>query len=73
MSTKIGLLVGREWSFPPAFIEEVAGATRASTAEFVQLGAPAMDEPCPYASSSTASPTRCRSTGRYSSTRCSRA
>ena len=23
MEQKIGLLVGREWSFPPAFIEEV--------------------------------------------------
>ena len=25
---KIGLIVGREWSFPPAFIEEVARARR---------------------------------------------
>ena len=48
MSTKIGLLVGREWSFPPAFIEEVARRDAGVTAEYVRLGAPAMDEPPRY-------------------------
>ena len=48
MSTKIGLLVGREWSFPPAFIDEVARRDAGVIAEYVRLGAPAMDEPCPY-------------------------
>ena len=46
---KIGLLVGREWSFPPAFIEEVARREAGVTAEYVTLGAPHMDEPCEYA------------------------
>ena len=40
---KIGLIVGREWSFPPAFIEEVNRRNEGVTAEFVQLGAPHMD------------------------------
>src|SRR5450432_1924658 len=35
---KIGLIVGREWSFPPAFIEEIA-----------TLGGSAMDEAVDYA------------------------
>ena len=47
--TKIGLLVGREWSFPPAFIEEVNGAeTRASTRSSSSSAARRMDEPVPY-------------------------
>jgi hypothetical protein len=46
---KIGLIVGREWSFPPAFIEEVNRRDQGVTAEYVALGAPHMDEPCPYA------------------------
>jgi hypothetical protein len=46
---KIGLLVGREWSFPPAFIEEVAKRNEGVVAEFVKLGGTAMDEPVPYA------------------------
>src|SRR5688572_19853673 len=41
---KIGLLVGREWSFPPAFIEEVNKRDQGVTAEFVQLGGTRMDE-----------------------------
>ena len=49
MLKKIGLLVGREWSFPPAFIEEVNRRDAGVTAEFVQLGGTRMDEPCPYA------------------------
>jgi hypothetical protein len=46
---KIGLLVGREWSFPPAFIEEVNGRDAGVMAEYVRLGAPKMDEEVPYA------------------------
>lgn len=45
---KVGLLVGREWSFPPAFIEEVNKRQTGVTAEFVQLGGTRMEEPIPY-------------------------
>ncbi len=45
---KIGLVVGREWSFPPAFIEEVNRRNEGVTAEFVQLGAPRMDDSPEY-------------------------
>jgi len=45
---KIGLVVGREWSFPPAFIEEVNRRNEGVTAEFVQLGAPPMDDSPEY-------------------------
>jgi hypothetical protein len=46
---RIGLLVGREWSFPPAFLEEVRRRGAGATAELVRLDAVAMDEPCPWA------------------------
>ena len=46
---KIGLIVGREWSFPPAFIEEVARRDQGVIAEYVMLGGTAMDEPVDYA------------------------
>ena len=46
---KIGLLVGREWSFPPAFIEEVKRRDEGVEAEYVKLGGTAMDQPNPYA------------------------
>jgi len=49
MTLKVGLLVGREWSFPPAFIEEVKRRDAGVVAEYVQLGGTRMDEPCPYA------------------------
>ena len=49
MSAKVGLLVGREWSFPPAFIEEVARRDAGVTVEYVSLGGTRMDEPSPYA------------------------
>ena len=49
MTLKIGLIVGREWSFPPAFIDEVNNRNEGVVAEFVKLGATSMDEPCPYA------------------------
>jgi hypothetical protein len=45
---KIGLVVGREWSFPPAFIEEVNRRNEGVTAEFVKLGAPRMDDAPEY-------------------------
>ena len=46
---KIGLIVGREWSFPPAFIEEVNQRDAGVVAEYVKLGGTRMDEPCEYA------------------------
>jgi hypothetical protein len=45
---KIGLLVGREWSFPPAFIEEVNGRNEGVVAEFVRIGAPRMNDPAQW-------------------------
>jgi len=47
--TKVGLLVGREWSFPPAFLDEVNQRGAGVTAEYVKLGGTRMDEPLPYA------------------------
>src|SRR6266705_354667 len=49
MTLKVGLIVGREWSFPPAFIEEVNRRNEGVIAEFVKLGGTRMDEPSPYA------------------------
>jgi hypothetical protein len=49
MPLKIGLLVGREWSWPPKFIEEVQRLDAGVTAEYVKLGGTRMNEPCPYA------------------------
>jgi hypothetical protein len=49
MALKVGLLVGREWSFPPAFLEEVNRRDEGVTAEYVKLGGTRMDDPCPYA------------------------
>ncbi|HLW68827.1 MAG TPA: hypothetical protein VKS79_26175 [Gemmataceae bacterium] len=46
---KIGLIVGREWSFPPAFIDEVNGRNAGVVAEFLKLGGTRMNEPCDYA------------------------
>ena len=43
--TKVGLIVGREWSLPPAFIEEVNRRDAGVVAEFVKLGGTRMDEP----------------------------
>jgi hypothetical protein len=48
MPKRIGLIVGREWSFPPAFVEEVRRRDAGVVAEFVQVGAPGMDEVPPY-------------------------
>ncbi len=48
MTKRVGLLVGREWSFPPKFLEEVNRRDAGVTAEMVSVGAVAMDQPCPY-------------------------
>src|SRR5437868_7802542 len=49
MTLKVGLFVGREWSFPPAFIEEVNRRNEGVVAELVKLSGTRMDDPCPYA------------------------
>lgn len=49
MTLKIGLILGQEWSWPPAFIEEVARRNEGVVAEYVTLGGIKMDDPCPYA------------------------
>ncbi|HKP76678.1 MAG TPA: hypothetical protein VJT67_14205 [Longimicrobiaceae bacterium] len=49
MTLKVGLIVGREWSFPPAFIEEVNRRDEGVVAEYVKLGAPHMDALPEYA------------------------
>lgn len=46
--SKIGVIVGREWSWPPAFVEEVNRRQTGVTAEYAQLGGTRMDEPVPY-------------------------
>lgn len=46
---KIGVIVGREWSWPPAFIEEVNRRDAGVTAEYVKIGGTKMNEPNPYA------------------------
>jgi hypothetical protein len=46
---KIGLIVGREWSFPPAFLDEVNGRDVGVVAEYVKMGGTQMNEPCEYA------------------------
>ncbi len=45
---RIGLLVGREWSFPPAFMEAVARRNSGVTADFIKLDATRMAQPIPY-------------------------
>jgi hypothetical protein len=47
---KIGLLVGREYSFPPAFLARVSdlGEPHGISAEMVSLGGTRMDEPSRY-------------------------
>lgn len=46
---KVGLIVGREWSFPPALLDEVNGRDAGVVAEYVKLGGTKMNEPCEYA------------------------
>lgn len=45
---KVGLLVGREWSWPPRFMDEVNGRNVGVEAEFIKLGGTGMDERNPY-------------------------
>ncbi len=45
---KVGLFVGREWSWPPAFIEEVNRRNEGVIAEYVKVGGTSMNEPCAY-------------------------
>lgn len=45
---KIGLIVGREWSFPPAFLEEVNSRDVGVIAEYVKLGGTRINEPVEY-------------------------
>jgi hypothetical protein len=49
MDKKIGLIVGREWSMPPKFIEEVNRRKQGVTADYVKIGGTRMDEPNEYA------------------------
>ncbi len=48
MTLRIGLMVGMEWSMPPALIEVINRRDAGVVAEFVEIGATAMDEPCPW-------------------------
>ncbi len=48
MSHRVGLVVGREWSWPPAFIEEVTKRDQGVVAEFAKLGGDHHDGPVPY-------------------------
>lgn len=45
---KIGVIVGREWSFPPAFLDEVNRRDADVVAEYVKLGGTRMNESCEY-------------------------
>jgi hypothetical protein len=48
MTKRIGILVGREWSWPPAFIDEVQRRDQGAVAELVSIGGVRMDLPVPY-------------------------
>ncbi len=48
MTKKIGIMVGRENTFPGALIEEVNRRNAGVTAEFVKLDGTRMAEECPY-------------------------
>jgi hypothetical protein len=45
---KIGLLVGREGTFPQALINEINGRQKGVAAEYVRIGGVRMAEPCQY-------------------------
>ncbi|MBX3054886.1 MAG: hypothetical protein KF770_00285 [Anaerolineae bacterium] len=49
MTLKIGLLVGMEWSWPPAFMDEVNKREAGVTAEYMKIGGTRMNEPGEYA------------------------
>lgn len=46
---KVGLVVGREWSWPPAFMDEVQRRDAGVVVELAQLEGTRMDDPVPYA------------------------
>ncbi|MFN7130603.1 MAG: RimK family alpha-L-glutamate ligase [Myxococcales bacterium] len=48
MTAKVGLLVGRERSFPNALIEEINRRDVGVSAEYLRVGAVRMDRPPPY-------------------------
>jgi hypothetical protein len=45
---RIGLLFGREWSFPPAFLDEVNRRDQGVVAEYIRLGGVAVGAPRRY-------------------------
>src|SRR4029450_3085040 len=45
---KIGILVGREATFPPALINEINSRDAGVTAEYIKLDGVRMAEPCEY-------------------------
>jgi hypothetical protein len=45
---RVGLFVGREWSFPPAFIDEVKRRGAGVEAELAKIGAPSVEDAVPY-------------------------
>ncbi len=45
---RVGLMVGREWSFPPAFIDEVHKRDAGVTVDYVKIGAPRQEDAVPY-------------------------
>lgn len=45
---KIGILTGGEWSWPPAFIEEVNHRNAGAIAEMIKLGGTRMADACDY-------------------------
>ncbi len=45
---KIGILVGRENTFPPALIERINSMNRGVTAEYVKIGGVRETQKCPY-------------------------
>jgi hypothetical protein len=48
MTKRVGLVVGREWSWPPAFIEEVNKRDQGVIAEYAQIGGDHHDGPVPW-------------------------
>jgi hypothetical protein len=49
MTLKVGLFVGREWSFPPALIEEVRRRDEGVSVEYVKVGGARPEDRAPYA------------------------
>ena len=47
-SYRVGLMVGREWSFPPALIDEVAKRDAGVSVQYVTIGAPRHDDDVAY-------------------------